>query len=94
MKNLVRGNEAPESAEVLSDSEFITVALDQISTTAQSIKNTTQSEEVLNGFADILELMQEVLMKHKMSPIVALQHVSAIRQERGSFSEKKAVTKE
>lgn len=94
MTKLVRGNEAPDTSVVLSDSEFISVALDQIGSTAQSIKDASENEEVLNGFADILELMQEVLMKHKMSPLVALQHVSAIRQERGSFSEKKAVTKE
>lgn len=93
---LFRNEEAPADAVVLSDSEFIQAALERISIEADYLRTEgiSDASEVLDSFAVMLELMQEVVMKNKMSPLVAMEHISTVRQEKGSFSDKKAVTKE
>lgn len=92
MKVLVRNN--TESSEILQDSEFIDVALEQISTVSLSLKDATESEQILNGMADMLELMQDVLMKHNINPTFAIQHAASLREELGSFKDKKVINKE
>lgn len=90
IKTLVRNNSEQE-ADVLEDSEFITVALVQISTQALALKDTTQSEDLLVGMANILELMQEVLVKNNITPIDVVQYAANLRAEHGSFSDKKYI---
>lgn len=92
-KVLVRNNSTDE-VQVLDDSEFIDVALTQMSEAALSVKGCTQSEELLNGLAVVLELMQEVLAKNNINPINVVTHATNLRNEFGSFSDKKATTKE
>lgn len=93
-KVLVRGGNAPDNAEVLSDSQFISTALEQMASTAISLKDSTESEVLLRGMADIMELMQEVLMKNNIVPTFALEKALELREQEGSFQDKKAVTKE
>lgn len=93
-KVLVRGGNAPDNAEVLSDSQFISTALDQMASTAISLKDSNESEVLLRGMADIMELMQEVLMKNNIAPTFALEKALELREQEGSFQDKKAVTKE
>lgn len=90
MKVLVRNN--TEVNDVLDDSEFINVALDQISAVALELKGVDEAERVLNGFSIVLELMQEVLIKKNINPINAVQHAEAMRQEHGTFSDKKFIS--
>lgn len=92
-KTLVRNNSVQDT-EVLDDSEFITVALEQISTQALALKDTTQSEDLLVGMANILELMQEVLTKNNIKPIDAVQYAANLRAEFGSFCDKKFISTE
>lgn len=92
MKVLVRNK--VEVSETLSDSEFINSAFDQISAVALELKNVDEAERVLNGFAIILELMQEVLIKQNIPPITAVQHAQTMREEYGTFSEKKFISTE
>lgn len=89
MKVLVRNN--TEVANVLEDSDFINVAFDQISAVALELKNVDESERVLNGFAIVLELMKEVLIKKNINPVDAVQHAEAMRKEHGTFSDKKYI---
>lgn len=93
-KVLVRGGNAPDNAEVLSDSQFISTALEQMASTAISLKDSTEAEVLLRGMADIMELMQEVLMKNNIAPTIALEKALELREQEGSFQDKKAVTKE
>lgn len=92
-KKLVR-NSSTEEVEILDDSEFISTALEQISTQALALKDIKESEDLLGGMAEILELMQEVLMKNNIKPIDAVQYAANLRAEHGSFNEKKAVSTE
>lgn len=92
IKILVRNNSTEES-EILSDTEFMSTALDQMSSTAISLKDCNEADILLNGMADIIELMQEVLMKHNIAPTYALQKAYELREQNGSFQDKKAVIK-
>lgn len=90
MKVLVRNK--VEVSETLSDSEFINSAFNQISAVALELKSVDEAERVLNGFSIVLELMQEVLIKKNINPINAVQHAEAMRQEHGTFSDKKFIS--
>lgn len=92
MKTLVRNN--TESTEILSDSEFISTALEQISTEALNLKDVNATDELLDGFSDMLELMQEVLLKNNINPVKAFEHAMSRRKEEGTFQDKKAVNKD
>lgn len=89
MKVLVRNNTEVEN--VLDDSDFINVAFDQMSTVVLELKNIDEAERVLNGFAIVLELMKEVLIKKNMNPGDVVKHAEAERKEHGSFSDKKYI---
>ena len=91
MKVLVRNN-STESTEILDNSEFISVALDQIGSIAQNLKSVDESEKLLDGLADILELAQEILSKNNINPINVIHHASNLRNEFGSFTDKKAIS--
>lgn len=93
-KQLVRGNNVPQDSETLSTSEFMNVALEQISSTALSVKGSTEAEPVLNAMSDILELMCEYLKAKNIQPDSLFEHAAELRNTQGAFDKKVAVPKE
>ncbi|SOK58899.1 hypothetical protein [Yersinia phage fHe-Yen9-03] len=93
-KQLIRGSELPLNSEVLSTSEFITVALDQISSTALAVKGSDEAEPVLTAMSDILELMCSLLKAKNIAPEFLFEHAEVLRNTEGTFEPKVAVTKE
>ena len=65
MKLIRNNDEHKNESTKLSDSEFIKVVFDQISSTALEIKNLKESEQVLSNIADILELLNEYVRLEK-----------------------------
>lgn len=93
-KTLIRGNDVPSNGEVLSTSEFIAAALDHISTAALKVKDASTSEEVLESFSDVLELMCSVLVSKNIDPEFLFEYATELRTKEGTFASKVAVTKE
>lgn len=93
-KILVRGSEVPQNSEELSTSEFMNVALEQISSTALSVQNSDESEPVLNAMSDILELMCEFLKAKNIAPDFLFEHAEELRKTQGAFNTKVAVLKD
>lgn len=93
-KQLIRGNDVPQDSEEISTSEFMNVALEQISSTALSVKGSTEAEPVLNAMSDILELMCEFLRAKNIAPDSLFEHVEEIRKTQGAFNKKVAVPKD
>ena len=93
-KKLVRGNNVPQNAESLRTSEVMSVALDQISSTAQSVKGSDTSEPILNAMSDILDLMCTYLIASNIDPATLFEHAVEIRKTQGSFDKKVAVPKD
>lgn len=93
MKQLIRNNTNEES-EILDDAEFLSTALEQISTTALNLKEVDATDKLLDGFSDILELLNEVLLKNNINPKNAFIHAENLRQEKGTFHDKKAINKD
>lgn len=93
-KTLIRGNDVPADSETLSTSEFLEVALEQISNTAQSIKGSVDAEPILEGMSDILELMCEYLKAKNIQPEYLFEYVNEIRNTKGTFAQKVAVLKD
>lgn len=95
MKKLVRNNvENADNVEILNDTEFLSTALEQISTTALNLKEVDATDKLLDGFSDILELLSEVLLKNNINPKNAFIHAENLRQEKGTFHDKKAINKD
>lgn len=93
-KVLVRGVNAPDNAEVLSDSEFIDVCYNTMIDVALSLKDCTETGEVLDALSDILELSNAVLQKENISAANLFAHAAERRSQEGTFMDKKAVNKE
>lgn len=95
-KHLVRGNDVPADTEVfeLSTSEFITTSLQQIARTAESLIGTTETEPVLDAMSDILELMHQYLVAKNIQTDGLFEHASELRNIKGTFDKKVAVSKE
>jgi hypothetical protein len=93
-KQLVRGNEIPSNSEVLSTSEFMDVALEQIASTALAVKGSDEAEPVLIAMSDILELMNEFLRAKNIAPEYVFEYASELRNTKGAFDKKVAVLKE
>lgn len=93
-KQLVRGNEVPANSETLSTSEFMDVALEQIASTALSVKGSDEAEPVLDAMSDILELMREFLVAKNIQPDFLFEHASELRNTKGTFDKKVAVPKD
>lgn len=94
-KQLIRViTDVPNNSESLNTSEFINVALEQISSTALSVKGSDEAEPVLNAMSDILELMCEFLVAKNIQPDFLFDHASELRNTKGTFDKKVAVPKE
>lgn len=93
-KLLVRGLTAPDEAEVVSTSEFETLAFDQISHIALDLSFSKDAEEVLEGMSDMLELMKAVLESKNIAPLNLFTTAERLRTEEGTFADKKAVNQE
>lgn len=93
-KQLIRGTEVPQNAEILSSSEFMKLSLDQIASTALSVKDANETEPVLNAMSDILDLMCTYLITKNIDPTALFEHAVEVRKTQGSFEKKAAVTKE
>lgn len=93
-KLLVRGVTAPSDAEVLSSSEFETLAFDQISDICLGLSFSKDSEEVLEGMSDVLELMKAILEVKNIAPMNLFTTAERLRTEEGTFADKKAVNQE
>ena len=96
-KELVRGLTAPNDAEVLSTSEFLTEAFVQISNISVDLSLTnesTETGEVLDGMSDILELMRSILILKNIDPKALFEVAVQRGAQEGSFMDKKAITKE
>lgn len=91
---LVRGINAPDNAEVLSDSKFIECCYDTMAHLAENLKTCTETGQVLDILSDILELSNSVLQKENINAAELFKHASERRQEEGTFMDKKAVNKE
>lgn len=92
MKTLLRNNNATSESEVLSDSEFTKVALENIAAKALKLANSTnnESKDLLDTFSDILELSNAVLLKENINPLNLMTHAQEMRSELGTFMDKKA----
>jgi predicted HAD superfamily Cof-like phosphohydrolase len=93
-KQLVRGNEIPANSESISTSEFMNVALEQIASTALSVKGSTEAEPVLDAMSDILELMLGYLVAKNIQPDFLFEHAVELRNTKGTFETKVAVPKD
>lgn len=93
-KILVRGVTAPEDAEVLSDTDFITACYDTMQERVSVLKNQTESAHILDALSDILELSNAILQKENISAANLFAHAATRRNEEGTFMDKKAVNKE
>ena len=93
-KILVRGNDIPQNSETLSTSEFMNVALEQISSTALAVKDSDEAEPVLNAMSDILELMFHYLKAKNIDPDFLFTHAVELRNTKGTFDQKVAVLKD
>lgn len=93
-KTLVRGLTAPADAEVVSTSEFETLAFDQISDISQNLVWSKDAEEILEGMSDMLELMKAILEAKNIAGLNLFTTAERLRQEEGTFSDKKAVNQE
>lgn len=93
-KLLVRGVTAPSNAEVVSTSEFETLAFDQISQISLDLSFSKDAEEILEGMSDMLELMKAILEAKNIAALNLFTTAEKLRQEEGTFSDKKAVIQE
>lgn len=93
-KVLVRVNNIESESEVLSTSEFMDLALEQIASTALSVKDSDESEPVLTAMSDILELMCGYLMCKNISPDFLFEYATQLRNTQGTFEKKVAVKKD
>lgn len=93
-KELVRGDSTPAGSEVLGTSEFMTVALEQIARSAQSVIDSNEAEPVLDAMSDILDLMCSYLIAKNIDPSSLFEHAEEIRNTKGSFDKKVAVSKD
>lgn len=93
-KLLVRGVNAPSTAEVVSTSEFETLAFDQISDISQNLVWSKDAEEILEGMSDMLELMKAILDAKNIAPLNLFTTAERLRTEEGTFADKKAVQQE
>lgn len=93
-KLLVRGLTAPVEAEVVSTSEFETLAFDQISQIALDLSFSKEAGEVLEGMSDMLELMKAILEAKNIAPMNLFTTAERLRTEEGTFADKKAVSQE
>lgn len=93
-KHLVRGLTAPSDAEVLSTAEFETLAFDQISEISTNLSFSKDAEEILEGMSDMLELMKAILEAKNIAALNLFTTAEKLRQEEGTFSDKKAVSQE
>jgi predicted house-cleaning noncanonical NTP pyrophosphatase (MazG superfamily) len=93
-KSLIRDNVIPENSEALSTSEFMSVALEQIASSALSVKDADEAEPVLDAMSDILELMCEYLKAKNIHPESLFEHAEEVRNIKGTFQKKVAVSKD
>jgi hypothetical protein len=93
-KTLVRGNDVPNNSESISTSEFMSVALEQISSTALSIKDADEAEPVLDAMADILDLVCQFLVAKNIDSDYLFEHAIELRNTKGAFNTKVAVLKD
>ena len=93
-KLLVRGLTAPTDAEVVSTSEFETLAFDQISDISQNLVWSKDAEEILEGMSDMLELMKAILEAKNIAALNLFTTAEKLRQEEGTFADKKSVQQE
>ncbi|AMM43670.1 hypothetical protein FDG95_gp105 [Pectobacterium phage vB_PcaM_CBB] len=93
-KILIRGNDVPQNSEEISTSEFMNVALEQISSTALSVQGSDEAEPVLTAMSDILELMCEYLKAKNIAPDSLFEHAEELRNTQGAFNKKVAVPKD
>lgn len=93
-KTLVRGLTAPADAEVVSTSEFETLAFDQIAEISTNLSWSKDAEEILEGMSDMLELMKAILEAKNIAGLNLFTTAERLRQEEGTFSDKKAVNQE
>lgn len=91
VKKLVRGKNAPSDSEVLSDSEFIKVALLNIAAKATALAEVEVSNptNMVDTFSDILDLTCSVLIKENINPADLYKNAAAKNVELGSFMDKK-----
>jgi len=93
MSKLVRDNVQGVEAIELSGKSMSTVVLDNIISTANQIKERTQTEDVLLDVADILELLNVFLITENITPQDALSKAVEVRNTLGSYT-KKLIIKE
>lgn len=93
-KTLVRGLTAPDNAVILSSKEFIGSAFEQMSEISLSLNESTETDEILAGMSDILELAKTILLTMNIKPSHLYDMVEKLSSEEGTFSEMKAVPKE
>lgn len=91
VKKLVRGKNAPSDSEVLSDSEFIKVALLNIAAKATALAEVEVSNptNMVDTFSDILDLTCAVLIKENINPADLYKNAAEKNVELGSFMDKK-----
>lgn len=92
-KTLVRNNTQENTEKVGSDA-FIATAFDQISEISLSLSKDSETDDVLEGMSDMLELMKAVLNTMNIKPEHLFNTAYKLNSEEGSFSEMKAVPKE
>lgn len=90
-KTLVRGLTAPSDAEVLSTSEFETLAFDQISHISLGLSFSKESGEILEGMSDIMELMKAILIHKNIDPMELFNTLKQLSSTEGTFADKKAI---
>lgn len=86
MSKLVRDNVQGVETLKLTGKKINTVVLDNIISTANQLKERTQTEEVLLDVADILELLNLYLMSENIKAQDALAKAAEVRNELGAYS--------
>lgn len=90
-KILVRGSSAPPDSEIISSDEFITIAFEQISTISNGLSISTESDKLLEGMSDILELMKSILITKNIKPTELFTVAQQLSLSNGTFSDKKVI---
>jgi predicted house-cleaning noncanonical NTP pyrophosphatase (MazG superfamily) len=92
-KTLVRNN-TQENTETVASNEFIEIAYNQISDISLSLNKDSETDDVLEGMSDMLELMKAVLKSLNIKPEHLFNTAHKLSTEEGTFSDMKAVPKE
>lgn len=94
MIKVIRDKVQEDNSTVLKGKEFNNAVLDTISSTAQQIKERTQTQDIINDCADILELINAYLNSENIKTDFVFNELTNLRNSLGTYSKKLSINKD